>query len=217
MNRKDMIIAAVLVNIGLLVLLVVTGVKRGEEKISVGAEQTVSSLNIKKPLVTVPPTSMSKEESLSPHVRGLQAARKEKTPSPLKAPQPSQKQNKREESSPSKGKPTPALLERMIIVKKGDVLEKIAKTHGVSVERIVHLNRLKTTRLQIGQQLRIPSVSESMSFTKGPMREHCVKEGENPWTIAKQYKIKVEELLRLNHLTEEEAKKLRPGQLLKVH
>ncbi len=45
---------------------------------------------------------------------------------------------------------------------------------------------------------------------------YIVKHGDNPWTIAVKNKIKVEELLRLNNLDESKAKKLKPGDQLRI-
>ena len=45
------------------------------------------------------------------------------------------------------------------VVRKGDVLEKIARNYKTSVEEIVEINRLSSTTLQIGQELRLPKNS----------------------------------------------------------
>ena len=54
----------------------------------------------------------------------------------------------------------PSVKERTVTVAKGDVLEKIAKNYEVTVEEIIRLNKLKTTRLQIGQHLKIPTTKQ---------------------------------------------------------
>ena len=43
-----------------------------------------------------------------------------------------------------------------VIVKKGDVLEKIAKIHGTTVGALMQANHLTDSRLQIGQVIYIP-------------------------------------------------------------
>jgi LysM repeat protein len=45
---------------------------------------------------------------------------------------------------------------------------------------------------------------------------YTVKVGDNPWTIAKKHNLKVEELLKLNGLNEQRARKLKPGERLRV-
>jgi LysM repeat protein len=119
-----------------------------------------------------------------------------------------------------------------IIVKQGDTLDKIAKSARVTVSEIMKLNRLTDTRLHIGQILFVPkgdefapdrsqsAVSETFSSTNSNKTEgkyYIVKHGDNPWTIAIKNGIKVEELLRLNNLDESKAKKLKPGDKLRIN
>ncbi len=59
------------------------------------------------------------------------------------------------------------------VVKSGDSLIRIAKKHGVSVKALRSANSLKTTRIQVGQHLKIPAVAaatpkETASATNGP-------------------------------------------------
>ena len=46
-------------------------------------------------------------------------------------------------------------------VKKGDVLERIARQNNVSVSDIMKINKLTSTRLKIGQVLKLPSAGSS--------------------------------------------------------
>ena len=117
---------------------------------------------------------------------------------------------------------------REIIVKQGDSLEKIAKNFHTTVSDIMKLNRLIDSRLHIGQILYIPLVSESArelkplpptiptSNNKAEAKYYIVKHGDNPWTIAIKNGIKVDELLKLNSLDESKAKKLKPGDKLRI-
>lgn len=52
---------------------------------------------------------------------------------------------------------TAATTEGVYVVKAGDVLERIAKTHGTSVKAIKTANNLKTDRLKVGQKLKLPA------------------------------------------------------------
>jgi len=121
-------------------------------------------------------------------------------------------------------------------VKKGDSLEKIAKKYATTVDEIIKMNQLPSSFLRIGQVLKIPSdrnlaasggLASSPSKTKPAAAEakasdaaapeyYTVKVGDNPWTIAMKHHLKVEELLRLNALNEEKARKLKPGDRLRT-
>ncbi len=110
-----------------------------------------------------------------------------------------------------------------IIVKQGDSLDKIAKNHHTTVSAIMKLNRLIDSRLHIGQILYVPKNEEILpeakpvvSSNKGEGKYYIVKHGDNPWTIAIKNGIKVEELLKLNNLDESKAKKLKPGDKLRI-
>jgi LysM repeat protein len=45
---------------------------------------------------------------------------------------------------------------------------------------------------------------------------YVVKQGDNPWKIAKQFHISFEKLLELNHLDEAKARNLKIGQTLRI-
>jgi LysM repeat protein len=108
-----------------------------------------------------------------------------------------------------------------VVVKKGDVLEKIAKIYGTTVGALMQENQLTDSRLQIGQVLAIPKDKEkkvSSAISVVPLEEkfYIVKNGDNLWKIAIENHMKVEELLQLNQLTEKQAKALRPGDRLRI-
>jgi len=113
-----------------------------------------------------------------------------------------------------------------VVVKKGDSLEKIAKAHHTTVDEMIRLNQLPGSFLRIGQVLKIPEVKKSSQIAKAkPVQEvatsaspeyYTIKVGDNPWGIAMKHHIKVEELLKINHLTEERARKLKPGERLRI-
>jgi LysM repeat protein len=109
-------------------------------------------------------------------------------------------------------------------VKKGDTLEKIAKAHHTTVDEIIKLNHLPSSFLRIGQSLKLPA--EKTSTAKPAAVEkptqatgpdyYTVKVGDNPWMIAMKHHLKLEELLKLNGLNEEKARKLKPGDRLRI-
>lgn len=114
-------------------------------------------------------------------------------------------------------------------VKKGDVLEKIARHHHCSVDEIMKLNKLSNANLRIGQNLKLPvKSSQATSIAKTPApsatssaadspKYYTVKNGDNPWTIAVKNHMKVEDLLKLNNLDQEKARKLKPGDQLRIN
>lgn len=113
-----------------------------------------------------------------------------------------------------------------VTVKKGDNMEKIAKNHHTTVDEILKLNQLPSTFLKVGQVLKIPSDRAVASVKAKPAAAepkaaasseyYTVKVGDNPWTIAMKHHMKIEELLRLNGLNEEKARKLKPGDRLRT-
>jgi peptidoglycan DL-endopeptidase LytF len=126
-------------------------------------------------------------------------------------------------------------------VKKGDVLSKIAKAYNTSVEDIMQCNQLSSTKLRIGQDLKIPvpkitaksvHVKENAEVKKTPSKKvdaeqvtqiqqdspeyYVIKSGDNPWKIARKYNMKFEDLLKLNNLDEEKARNLKIGQRIRI-
>lgn len=112
-----------------------------------------------------------------------------------------------------------------VVVKKGDSLDKIAKAHKTTVEEIVKLNQLPGSFLKIGQVLKIPNSNTPTVAKAKPSVEktpatgpeyYVVKVGDNPWSIANKNHMKVDELLKLNQLNEDKARKLKPGDRLRI-
>ncbi len=111
-----------------------------------------------------------------------------------------------------------------IKVKKGDVLEKIARQHRTSVAEIMKINKLTSSNLRIGQVLKIPNKaikkaeasSVALTTPDAGMKYYTVKKGDNPWTIAVKNHLKVEDLLKLNNMSEDQARRLKPGDQLRI-
>jgi peptidoglycan DL-endopeptidase LytF len=106
-------------------------------------------------------------------------------------------------------------------VKKGDSLDKLAKIHGSTVAEIKRINKLNDSFLRIGQNLLLPikdkaNVKSVETKSSGDAQYYVVKRGDNPWTIAIKHDMKVSDLLRLNNLNKEKAKRLRPGDKLRI-
>ncbi len=109
-------------------------------------------------------------------------------------------------------------------VRNGDNLSLIANKYGVTVSKIKRWNRLRSSRLGIGQHLiifpnRFPAVSKN-HLKKHPYRGkysiYIVKRGDSLWSIAKKYpKITLEQIKKWNNIWD--IKKLRPGIKLKLY
>ena len=53
--------------------------------------------------------------------------------------------------------------EEVYVVKSGDTLTKIAKTHGTTVKAIESENNFSTTKIKVGQKLKIPAKAEAVA------------------------------------------------------
>lgn len=217
MDRKKTILVAVLINVGLLVVLFVAALTTEEEvmpQMALVAEPAPQplfaepvDLGVKPP----PLLDISQPTDLPPV--NLPPLVPESHP-PIVASSPS--------PPPTAPAESPAFIE--VVVKKGDSLEKIAKLHQTTVPELIKINHLSNHFLRTGQVLKVPTkktaATTALKPTVAPSESNAefytVKVGDNPWTIAMKHHMKVEELLKLNGLNEERAKKLRPGDRLRI-
>ncbi len=235
MSRKDTVIIAILLNAGLLIVLFATSLK--------------SDPSAGEPLTTnVSPTIIQKEEppaltltevpKIAPSLSGDevdQMIRQYATPSVAATPV-EIKPNFAEDVqaitglSPFQTPPAqdaPAVAEdssyKEVKVKKGDVLEKIARLNHVTVDEIMQANKMSNTRLKIGQVLKIPTKSKktkavsSTPVEASGVKYYTIKNGDNLWAIAVKNQMKMEDLLKLNNLTEEKARRLKAGDQIRIH
>lgn len=234
MNRRDTILIAVLINAGLLIILFASAL----------TSSSAPTETVLEPLAKAAEPPLKKEVFVAAGDevdRALTAVSAPPAPQislPLPAPQQSVSMPmsfvddlKTLSSAPA----APALAAPAVLpekksdeyvevkVKKGDVLEKIARVHHVSVDEIISYNHLNSTHLRINQTLKIPkkSIESQAKASVQPIKSteakyYIVKTGDNPWTIAVKNHMKVEELLKLNNLDQEKARKLKPGDKLKI-
>jgi len=203
MNRKNVILIAVLINAGLLAVLLIAALTTQEEP----TNPTVAEGPAPLPLFDEAPLYLPPEEPVLP-LSELEPPL-HKLP-PLVVSEPAPPPAAPVVVSP----PLPVPLDQ-ITVRKGDNLEKIAKVHRTTVEEILKINQLSSSFLKIGQVLKIPKGGEKKPLETGP-EYYTMKVGDNPWAIAVKHRMKVEELLRLNGLNEERARKLKPGDRLRI-
>lgn len=220
MNRKNTILIAVLVNAGLLAVLLIAALTTQEDPIpspSMISEAPLlpkfddqilfkDPLPLREELVLAEPVHPVKpSHDPEPLVHKLPPLLPESTPAPLVT------------------APVATSLQPLseLSVKKGDSLEKIAKANHTTVDEIIKLNHLTNTFLKVGQVLKIPTektlakIADKKPAELGP-EYYTMKVGDNPWAIAIKHHMKVEELLRLNGLNEERARKLKPGDRLRI-
>ena len=111
------------------------------------------------------------------------------------------------------------------IVKSGDTLYQIAKEYGMTVEQLKAINNLTNNNLQVGQILKVnKNVSTESSIPLGStcygtgykeptFVTYTVKRGDSLYTIAKAHNTSVENLMKLNNLTNNN---LQIGQIIKI-
>lgn len=241
MSRRDTIIIAVLLNAGLLIVLFATSLKSDKTE-ETTPQVTVLASNqpemapakaAKTPAsASVPPSAASSfpaatdevdqvlKQYITPQVTGaaegqpnfladLQAIGSGAAPTSVG-------------ETPSAAPSTDVSAEpsfKEVKVKKGDVLERIARQNHVTVHDIMKANKLASTRLKIGQTLKIPVKGQARAIAKVSeegAQYYTVKNGDNPWTIAVKHHMKVDELLQLNEMDENKARRLKPGDRLRV-
>lgn len=222
MDRKKTILIAVLINAGLLVVLFIAALTTEEESVPQIAlmQETAPQPLFTEPVdlgIKPPPlpehTTLSDAPSTPAVILPNLAATENQTPvspapvSPV--------------SPPASLPAEPGYME--VAVKKGDSLDKIAKAHHTTVDELIKLNHLPSSFLRIGQVLKVPSDKMGTAAPKpkptvetSSSEYYTIKVGDNPWTIAMKHHMKLEELLKLNSLNEEKARKLKPGDRLRI-
>jgi LysM repeat protein len=105
-------------------------------------------------------------------------------------------------------------------VRAGDTLGTIARRQGVSLAALRSLNGIKADshHIRAGQRLKIPAApaENRRAAAKSTAKPgvHLVRDGENPFTIARRYKISVSSLLAENGLVQDAI--IHPGQRLRI-
>jgi LysM repeat protein len=114
------------------------------------------------------------------------------------------------------------------VVKSGDTLEKIAKAHKITVAQLQRWNKLRTTRIGLGQELLIHIEAQQVKLQTaamgdGPQKKtsgdgsyirYVVKKGDTVWDIARAHNVEQTDLLAWNHMSEG---KIYPGKELIIY
>jgi len=128
-------------------------------------------------------------------------------------------ENKEVSNTNISNKPSEDLEPIIYVVKKGDSLWSIAQKYGVSAKVITEANNLKDEDLlTIGQKLEIPAIGGGV-LEKGEEPEpviitYTVVKGDNLWSIAQKYEVKMTSIISANNL--KEISRLSVGQKLKI-
>ena len=226
MNRKDTIVISILVNAGLLLVLFISAITSRDQMLQ-------PSMEVASTILENNPEGMR-----YPLYDSTAAEEKIQKTELAYEPLPEQKKEDKEEKIihklpeilPAKTTEQTKQKEKYkeIIVQKGDSLEKIAKKYHMQVATLKEINHLQNSMLKEGQGLLVvidpdnkinQKTQTEMSKEKKacPQAEYyTVKCGDNPWTIAMKHHLKVSELLRLNNLDNQKAKKLKPGDRIRI-
>lgn len=238
MSRRDTMIIAVLVNAGLLAVLFMMAINSEDDKTnqSVETNQSTVLINPPEPLQT---NAFVAENSSGDEVdNALKDFASTPTPQLVSLDDDGLDEELNSEPLPEKIVVEENVKEILgksyieITVKSGDSLDKIARANKTTVSAIKKANKLETEKLKIGQVLRLPlkaaeapiapttvaapKAPEPKAAQQNETQYYTIKKGDNPWKIAKQFNMKVDDLLKLNALNEEKARNLKVGDKIRV-
>lgn len=243
MNRRDTIIIAVLLNATILTILFVTAVNDDSSSSSLNVEETMvqkestnPNKNIEEEIfiaINDKPKDISAGDEIdnalkqftdNPHMILVEDETVESIEKDPVVVPPTVSTTPPQNPQPPKSTNQPSYVE--VTVKKGDALEKIARANATTVEAIKKVNDLKTSKLNIGQILKVPVGTKKSTLetkkdvtkvvTNSEEEYYTIKSGDNPWKVARQYNVKFDDLLKLNGLDEEKARNLKIGDRIRV-
>jgi membrane-bound lytic murein transglycosylase D len=107
-------------------------------------------------------------------------------------------------------------------VKRGDSLWTIARKHQLNVDKLAALNGLKAnSKLKPGQRIVLTEgpapkskVGKAQRQVAAAPKRYKVRQGDSLWTISRQFKVSVDQLLTWNRLKRKQ--ELQPGQEIVV-
>ncbi len=107
-------------------------------------------------------------------------------------------------------------------VKNGDTLTKIADMHGVGVAELKQSNRLRSNTIYPRMLLRIPdkdsqskSGRQDLDKSDSQLRTYKVKRGDTLWDIARNFEVKVEQVMDWNNIDNPSG--LKTGDEIKIY
>jgi peptidoglycan endopeptidase LytF len=239
MTRKDTILVAVVINAALLAILFATAIIYDTEKEFIQVDAAPIPIAAKESVIPEKVTSHSSLQAAPGDEVDNVLTYYNNSPNNRVATEvsPDHDEESFEYSAPGSSPPNPQADFVEVQVKKGDMLEKIARVNGTTTGAIKSANQLKSERLQIGQILKIPvqktdssnrqvlvanASAPPQSSHKQEIKEggdpvyYVIKGGDSPWKLARQLNVKFEDILRLNGLDEEKARNLKVGDRIRV-
>ena len=95
-------------------------------------------------------------------------------------------------------------------------MSEIAEKYNVGIKDLKEWNDLSSNKIVAGKKLYVEKPSgfkESSTGSNSKSKYHIVKEGESLWTISKNYRVLVSDLISWNNLKND---RVQIGQKLKV-
>lgn len=189
MTRRETIIVAALINLGLLVILFVTAINPKEEPSTLNTNATTVSKTVQEE-----PTSTKAPETQATSNNDM--ALIELTV---------RRGDSIDKIAESHSTSVAELMEinklRQSELEPGQILRVPAHAKPIQVSYTAPLEQAKTFNPPAAQE-------EERYYTVSP--------GDTPWAIAKRNNIKLSDLLRMNNLDEKKARRLRAGDKLRV-
>lgn len=248
MTRKDTILIAVVINAGLLAILFATAIIYDTDKMleqpdfnsSLTDAKDGAAIDVSSNLIaTGPAATVDEVDNVLKYYSQPSQTLKIESPADQYIPEPIAVQTNAPDDDDLNPDPAPILIGNFVevSVKKGDMLEKIARANGTTVEAIKKANQMQNERLSIGQVLKVPVKKEKavLAAVQAPVQAkkqaepkanegsgsseavyYVIKSGDNPWKVAKQFNVKYDDILRLNQLDEEKARNLKIGDRIRV-
>ena len=123
-------------------------------------------------------------------------------------------------SSSSQSRKGSSSSKTVYVVKRGDNLSKIADNHGVTIKELREWNKLKDNTVWVGQKLSIYPKGTKLGSTQGSSAKssststgtqtsksttyiiYTVKKGDTLFSIAKKHSVTMEEIVKLNSLSD---------------
>ncbi len=105
-------------------------------------------------------------------------------------------------------------------VKSGESLGLIGKKYGCSVNELMKWNNLSSSKILVGQKLRVSGSTLASSGSKTSSGEtaryfmYTIQQGDNLWDIANKFEVTVSQIKNLNDL--KNASRIKPGQKIKI-
>ncbi|MBR6575658.1 MAG: LysM peptidoglycan-binding domain-containing protein [Akkermansia sp.] len=129
--------------------------------------------------------------------------------------------------APAPAAPATPSVEVKHLVNSGDTWGRVAAQYGITEDVLKGANPSLAARTNLpgGTYLTVPVPADSAAaqaaqaakpVVKDTARYHVVKRGENLGLIARKYKLSLPKLLKLNNMTNADARRLKVGRKLKV-